>query len=209
MNKALQRVMRTSPVIPVLVVTDPDNAAPLARALVDGGLKVLEVTLRAPGALDVISAMKAAVPEAIIGAGTVITPEQVDQVCAVGADFIVSPGFTADLVAAVLRKNVPFLPGVNSPSEMMQLLALGISAMKFFPAEAAGGVSFLKAVSGPLPQITFCPTGGISPDNASEYLALKNVACVGGSWMVTADDLANKRWVTIKEKATVAAALGV
>ncbi|MGV3590721.1 MAG: bifunctional 4-hydroxy-2-oxoglutarate aldolase/2-dehydro-3-deoxy-phosphogluconate aldolase [Gammaproteobacteria bacterium] len=204
---AITRIMRTAPVIPVITIEQEASALPLAEALVAGGLPVLEVTLRTPHALAAIRAIKQAFPDAIVGAGTVISRTQFQQALDAGAQFIVSPGFTQELLACAKSTAVPFLPGVNTPSEIMQLLAHGIAAMKFFPAEAAGGIAMLKAIGAPLPQAMFCPTGGITPQNAGDYLALPNVACVGGSWMVTKALVDAQRWDEIRELARAAAAL--
>lgn len=204
---AITRIMRTAPVIPVITLEQADFALPLAEALVAGGLPVLEVTLRTPHALAAIRAIKQEFPGAIVGAGTVISRTQFQQALDAGSEFIVSPGFTPELLACAKSTAIPFLPGVNTPSEIMQLLAHGIGAMKFFPAEAAGGIAMLKAIGAPLPQAQFCPTGGITPQNAGDYLALPNVACVGGSWMVTKALVDGRRWDEIRELARTAAAL--
>jgi 2-dehydro-3-deoxyphosphogluconate aldolase/(4S)-4-hydroxy-2-oxoglutarate aldolase len=207
MTVSIKDVMTTSPVMPVMVINQLDNAVALAQALVSGGLKVLEITLRTPVALEAIRQIKAQVPDAIVGAGTVINTATLDQALAAGAEFIVSPGATDSLIAAGLASGVPLLPGVITPSEVMQLLDKGITAMKFFPAEAAGGVSMLKSIGAPLPQVTFCPTGGVNPNNAKDYLALSNVACVGGSWMAPADLVDAGNWAEITRRAAEAAAL--
>jgi 2-dehydro-3-deoxyphosphogluconate aldolase/(4S)-4-hydroxy-2-oxoglutarate aldolase len=197
--------MNTSPVIPVMVINNIEQAVPLANALVEGGLKVLEITLRTPVALDAIKIIKAEVPGAIVGTGTVINLETLKQAIDVGSDFLVSPGVTENLIDAALKAGTPILPGVASPSEVMRLMELGITQMKFFPAEAAGGIPMLKSIGGPLPQVTFCPTGGVNPKNATDYLALKNVACVGGSWMAPADLVDAGNWDEITRLATEAA----
>ncbi|WP_347302074.1 bifunctional 4-hydroxy-2-oxoglutarate aldolase/2-dehydro-3-deoxy-phosphogluconate aldolase [Croceibacterium sp. TMG7-5b_MA50] len=178
----IEQVMRTAPVIPVLVIDDVAEAEPLARALVAGGLNVLEVTLRTPAALDAIRAMKQ-VPGAIVGAGTVTNPQQLDEAVAAGSEFIVSPGLTETLGRAAIAKGVPFLPGIANAGDIMRGLELGLSEFKFFPATAAGGIPALKALAAPFGQVRFCPTGGISVDNAAEWLALEPVLCVGGSWV--------------------------
>ena len=203
----IKEVMTTSPVMPVMVINHLDQAVPLAKALVDGGLKVLEITLRTPVALDAIRKIKAEVPGAIVGAGTIINTETLQQAIDAGAEFIVSPGVTDTLIAAALKTGVPILPGVATSSEVMKLLELGITAMKFFPAEAAGGIPMLKSFGGPLPQVTFCPTGGVNPKNAPDYLALKNVACVGGSWMAPAELVDAGDWDEIRRRAAEAAGL--
>lgn len=207
MTVTIKEVMTTSPVMPVMVINQLDQAVPLARALVDGGLKVLEITLRTPVALDAIRRIKAEVPDAIVGAGTIINIQTLKDAIAAGAEFIVSPGLTDNLLDAALASGVPILPGVITPSEVMRLLEKGITAMKFFPAEAAGGIPMLKSIGGPLPQVTFCPTGGVNPKNAPEYLALSNVACVGGSWMAPADLVDAGDWTEITRRAAEAAKL--
>ena len=178
----IEKIMRTAPVIPVLVVDDVAEARPLAEALVAGGLRVLEVTLRTPVALDVIRRMNL-VPGAIVGAGTVTNKEQLEQALAAGAEFIVSPGLTEPLAQSATRAGVPFLPGVATAGEIMRGLDLGLSHFKFFPAATSGGVPALKALCAPFAQVKFCPTGGISPATAPDYLALEQVLCVGGSWV--------------------------
>ncbi|MGW1804160.1 bifunctional 4-hydroxy-2-oxoglutarate aldolase/2-dehydro-3-deoxy-phosphogluconate aldolase [Streptomyces sp. NPDC002078] len=200
-------VLDLAPVVPVVVVSDAADAVPLARALVAGGLPAIEVTLRTPAALDAIRAIAAEVPSAVVGAGTVITPEQVSAVTAAGARFLVSPGWTDVLLAAMRGSGVPFLPGVSTTSEVVALLERGVREMKFFPAQAAGGAAYLRSLAGPLPQARFCPTGGIGPANAPEYLSLPNVGCVGGSWMVPADAVAAGDWARIEELARGAAGL--
>jgi 2-dehydro-3-deoxyphosphogluconate aldolase/(4S)-4-hydroxy-2-oxoglutarate aldolase len=207
MAVTIKEVMTTSPVMPVMVINQLDQAVPLAKALVDGGLKVLEITLRTPVALDAIRKIKAEVPGAIVGAGTIINTETLQQAIDAGAEFIVSPGVTDSVIDAAIASGVPILPGVITPSEVMKLLEKGITAMKFFPAEAAGGIPMLKSIGAPLPQVTFCPTGGVNPKNAPEYLALSNVACVGGSWMAPADLVDAGDWAEITRRAAEAAKL--
>ncbi len=202
---AIKDIMNTSPVIPVMVINKLEHAVPLANALVEGGLKVLEITLRTAVAVDAIKKIKAEVPGAIVGAGTIINQETLKQAIDAGSEFLVSPGVTDNLIDAALKTGVPILPGVISPSEVMRLMEKGITAMKFFPAEAAGGIPMLKSIGGPLPQVTFCPTGGVSLKNAVEYLALKNVACVGGSWMAPADLVDTEDWEEIARRAKEAA----
>ncbi|WP_369367273.1 bifunctional 4-hydroxy-2-oxoglutarate aldolase/2-dehydro-3-deoxy-phosphogluconate aldolase [Streptomyces sp. CG4] len=197
-----------APVVPVVAVSDAADAVPLARALVAGGLPAIEVTLRTPAALDAIRAIAAEVPGAVVGAGTVIAPEQVGACVAAGARFLVGPGWTDALLAAMRGSGVPFLPGVSTTSEVVALLERGVREMKFFPAQAAGGTAYLQSLAGPLPQARFCPTGGIGPATAPEYLALPNVGCVGGSWMVPADAVAARDWARIEELARGAARLG-
>ncbi len=195
-----------APIIPVLVVEDAARARPLAEALVSGGLSVLEVTLRTPAALDAIAEM-AAVPGGAVGAGTLVTASDVSAAKAAGATFGVSPGATPELVAACIDADLPLLPGAATASEAMALLAQGYDMLKFFPAEAAGGVPWLKSMGGPLPQVSFCPTGGITTRNASEYLALPNVPCAGGSWVAPADRVAAGDWAAVEALAREAAAL--
>jgi 2-dehydro-3-deoxyphosphogluconate aldolase/(4S)-4-hydroxy-2-oxoglutarate aldolase len=200
-------VLDLAPVVPVVVLADAADAVPLARALVAGGLPVIEVTLRTPAALDAIRAMAAEVPDAVVGAGTVLSPAQVAQSVDAGARFLVSPGWTDVLLAAMEGSGVPFLPGVSTTSEVVALLERGVRDMKFFPAQAAGGTAYLKSLAGPLPQARFCPTGGIGLASAPEYLALPNVGCVGGSWMLPEDALAARDWGRIESLAREAAAL--
>lgn len=207
MTVAIKDIMETSPVVPVMVIENLEDAVPLAKALVEGGLKVLEITLRTAPALEAIAAIKMSVPDAIVGAGTIINTETLQAAIEAGSEFIVTPGTTPAIIEVAQAAGVPILPGVNTPSEAMVLLEKGITAMKFFPAEAAGGIPMLKSIAGPLPQITFCPTGGISPKNARDYLALPNVACVGGSWMAPPDLVKSKNWTEIKRLAAEAATL--
>ncbi|MFD3414875.1 bifunctional 4-hydroxy-2-oxoglutarate aldolase/2-dehydro-3-deoxy-phosphogluconate aldolase [Streptomyces cyaneofuscatus] len=201
-------VLDLAPVVPVVVLRDAADAVPLARALVAGGLPAIEVTLRTAAALESIRAIAAEVPGAVVGAGTVISPQHVRDTVEAGARFLVSPGWTDALLEAMQESGVPFLPGVSTTSEVVALLELGVSDVKFFPAEAAGGTAYLKALSAPLPQARFCPTGGISLASAPSYLALPNVACVGGSWMVPGDAIAAKDWDRVARLAAEAAALG-
>ncbi|MEV8335185.1 bifunctional 4-hydroxy-2-oxoglutarate aldolase/2-dehydro-3-deoxy-phosphogluconate aldolase [Streptomyces niveus] len=200
-------VLDLAPVVPVVVVDDVADAVPLARALVAGGLPAIEVTLRTPAAPDAIRAIAAEVPEAVVGAGTVISAATVTEAVSAGARFLVSPGWTDTLLAAMRASGVPFLPGVSTTSEVVALLERGVSEMKFFPAEAAGGTAYLKSLSGPLPQARFCPTGGISLASAPSYLALKNVGCVGGSWMLPPDAITSKDWARVEKLAREASAL--
>ena len=205
MTVSIKDIMNTSPVIPVMVINQLEQAVPLANALVEGGLRVLEITLRTPVALNAIKKIKAEVPGAIVGTGTVINLETLKQAIDVGSEFLVSPGITESLIDATLKMGTPILPGVTSPSEVMRLMEKGITQMKFFPAEAAGGIPMLKSIGGPLPQVTFCPTGGVNPINAADYLALTNVACVGGSWMAPADLVDAGNWDEIRRRAKEAA----
>jgi 2-dehydro-3-deoxyphosphogluconate aldolase/(4S)-4-hydroxy-2-oxoglutarate aldolase len=207
MQEALDEVLHGAIVIPVLTIRDAAQAVPLARALVEGGIKVLEVTLRTEAGLPAIAAMIREVPEAVIGAGTVLTAAQYRQVSDLGARFCVAPGFTPALRAAAARGGAPFLPGAATPSEVMALLEAGYAFQKFFPAEPAGGIPMLKAVAAPIPEAAFCPTGGISLANASAYLALPNVVCIGGSWLVPDQALQANDWLMVTALAAEAAAL--
>ncbi len=200
-------IMQKTQVIPVVVINQIEDAVPLAKALVDGGLEVLEITLRTPIAIEAIKQIKQALPNAIVGSGTVINPSTLNDSLNAGVDFIVSPGITAELLSEVQKTSAPFLPGASTPSEVMTLLAQGFNAMKFFPAEAAGGINMLKSIGGPLPQVTFCPTGGINLSNASDYLALNNVACVGGTWMLDKKLIEQKNWSEITRLASQASQL--
>jgi 2-dehydro-3-deoxyphosphogluconate aldolase/(4S)-4-hydroxy-2-oxoglutarate aldolase len=199
-------IMTGQPVIPVLKIARVADAAPLARALAKGGLPAIEITLRTRDALDAIRLAAAEVPEAIVGAGTILSARQFDQAVDAGARFIVSPGTTQELLDAARRSDVPLLPGAITPSEIMAAAEEGYSLLKFFPAEQAGGAAFLKALSSPLAGVRFCPTGGITAANAASYLALPNVICVGGSW-VAPDELVDAGdWDAIEELARKAVA---
>ena len=193
-----------SPVVPVLTIPKVEDAVPLARALVAGGLRVLEVTLRTPAALEAIRRIAAEVPEAVVAAGTILTPDDLKRAAEAGAKFAFSPGL-ADFMLE--EGPIPILPGVATPSEVMRVLAAGITTMKFFPAVPAGGVGALKALNGPFPEARFCPTGGIDHDNAGEFLNLPNVLCVGGSWPAPAKAIEGGYWDGIEGLATRAAAL--
>ncbi len=206
-SETMLALCRMAPVIPVLVIHDPAQAAPVARALVAGGLPVLEVTLRTRAAGEVMAEM-ARVPGAVVGAGTVLGAHDVKAVMAAGAAFAVAPGATDTLLQACETQGMPLLPGAATASEVMRLLERGYSTQKFFPAVVAGGAAGLRALGGPLPQVTFCPTGGIGPANAADYLALPNVACVGGSWVAPADLIAAGDWDGITALARTAAGLG-
>jgi 2-dehydro-3-deoxyphosphogluconate aldolase/(4S)-4-hydroxy-2-oxoglutarate aldolase len=203
----MDSVLDLAPVVPVVVLEDVRDAVPLARALVDGGLRAIEITLRTPAALAAIQAIAHQVPDAVVGAGTVLTPDHAAAAEAAGARFLVSPGWTDRLLDAMRGSGLPFLPGVSTVSEALGLLERGVADMKFFPAQAAGGTAYLKALASPLPQARFCPTGGIDADRAPDYLALPNVACVGGSWMLPKDALRAKAWDEITALAAKAAAL--
>jgi 2-dehydro-3-deoxyphosphogluconate aldolase/(4S)-4-hydroxy-2-oxoglutarate aldolase len=189
------------PVIPVVVLDDVAHAVPVAQALVDGGVPVIELTLRTAAALDCIEQIASNVPDILVGAGTIVVPEQAKQALSAGAQFLVSPGTTDDLAAAMQETGLPHLPGAATVSEVIRLLELGYRELKLFPAEASGGTAFLKAVGGPLPQARFCPTGGITPDSAPSYLSLANVGCVGGSWLTPADAIAEGDWARISRLA--------
>ncbi len=203
----IDHILEAGPVIPVIVIDHLEDAVPLAQALVRGGLRVLEVTLRTPVALEAIAAMRT-VEGAIVGAGTVLGQAQYDAAIAAGAQFVVSPGLTEALVAlAAARSAVPLLPGAATASEVMRAREAGYTRLKFFPAEASGGVAALKSLGSVFPDVRFCPTGGISSDSATRYLALKNVACVGGSWPMP-DEAMNKRdWGRIERLAAATADL--
>jgi Entner-Doudoroff aldolase len=201
-------VLDLSPVIPVVVLKNVDHAVPLARALLSGGVRVIEVTLRSEAALPAVERIAAEVPEMVVGAGTLTSPGQVADAVAAGAQFLVSPGSTPTLLDAMAASGLPYLPGVSTVSEVLSVLERGVTEMKFFPAEAAGGRAYLKAIAGPLPQVRFCPTGGITPLTAPGYLSLPNVGCVGGSWLAPTDAVVTGDWTCIKQLATEAAALG-
>lgn len=196
-----------APVIPVLTVESRGTAVPLARALVRGGLPVLEMTLRTEAALDALRAIAAEVPEAIVGAGTVLNPIQLDHVERAGARFAVSPGCTTSLAKAARSSGIPLLPGVQTVSEAMALAELGFELLKFFPADAAGGLTWLKAAGAPLAHLRFCPTGGVTAETAPAYLALANVACVGGSWVAPRGAVATGDWQSIEQLAATASTL--
>ncbi|MFO1146907.1 MAG: bifunctional 4-hydroxy-2-oxoglutarate aldolase/2-dehydro-3-deoxy-phosphogluconate aldolase [Alsobacter sp.] len=203
----LLSVLRLAPVIPVLTIEGPEDALPMARALVAGGLPVLEITLRTPGALAGMEAIARQVPGAVVGAGTVLSAAQVKDCVNAGAKFLVSPGATPALAEAALASPAPLLPGVATASEAMIMGEMGYQVLKFFPAEPAGGVPYLKSLSAPLPHFTFCPTGGIDVEKAKAYLALPNVACVGGSWVTPAAALKAGDWATVEALAAAAAKL--
>lgn len=200
--------LSVAPVVPVVVIDDVTHAVPLARALVAGGLPIIEVTLRTPVALEAVRAIAEEVPEILLGAGTVCTPAQAEAAAAAGSQFLVSPGATPGLLDAMLGTGLPFLPGTSSVSEVLTVLEAGVTEMKFFPAEASGGAPWLKAVSAPVPAARFCPTGGITAASAPAYLALPNVGCVGGSWLTPKDALEQGDWDRVARLAGEAAALG-
>jgi 2-dehydro-3-deoxyphosphogluconate aldolase/(4S)-4-hydroxy-2-oxoglutarate aldolase len=204
----LHEVLKRAVVVPVIVVEDLRHAAPLAEALVAGGLRVLEVTLRTAVALDVISAMRRAVPGAVVGVGTITEPAHVRSAVDAGAQFGVSPGLHPELVAATRVANLPYLPGIATVSELMQARLLGFRLCKFFPAQQAGGVAMLRTFHSVIPDVAFCPTGGVDPRNAPEFLALPNVVCVGGSWVTPAALLKSGSWDQIRALAQAASTMG-
>lgn len=199
-------IFAAGPVVPVLVIDDLDAAVPLAKALMAGGIKVLEVTLRTPVALDVIKKIAQEVPDALIGAGTVTNAQQLKAVIEAGAKFAISPGMTDDLLKAGAEADIPLIPGISSISDLMKAKDAGYTHLKFFPAEASGGVKAIKSISGPFPDTVFCPTGGISPANYNDYLALNSVRCVGGSWLAPDDAIAAGDWDRITQLAKEAVA---
>lgn len=200
-------LLALSPVIPVVVVDDAEHAVPLAEALLRGGVRVIELTLRTPAALAAIERVAAEVPGIVIGAGTVTAPEHAEQAAKAGAAFLVTPGSTDRVLDAAEDTGLPFLPGAATVSEAMRLAERGLTSLKFFPAEAVGGVDYLKSIGGPLPGLRFCPTGGITPATAPNYLALPNVGCVGGSWLAPKDALVSGDWARVEELARAASAL--
>lgn len=204
----LLSTLKLQPVVPVLVVEDAKRAVPLARALVAGGLKAIEITLRTPAALDAIRAVADEVEGAVAGAGTILDARQFDEAVKAGSRFIVSPGTTRGLLDAAAASDIPLLPGAATASEAMNLRAEGYSVLKFFPAEQAGGAAYLKSLSSPLAGMSFCPTGGISLSNAMDYLSLPNVVCVGGSWVAPKNLVAASDWSGITRLASEAFALG-
>jgi 2-dehydro-3-deoxyphosphogluconate aldolase / (4S)-4-hydroxy-2-oxoglutarate aldolase len=203
----ISAIAALAPVVPVLTIEQTADAVPLARALVKGGLPVLEITLRTEVALAALTAIAADVPEAVVGAGTVLQPRQFEDVRRAGARFAVSPGCTPTLAAAARAAGLPFLPGIQTVSEAMVLAEQGFGLLKFFPADTAGGLTWLKAVAAPLAGLRFCPTGGIGADSAPTYLSLGNVACVGGSWVAPRDAVAAADWRRIERLAAAAAQL--
>ncbi|AFS37757.1 bifunctional 4-hydroxy-2-oxoglutarate aldolase/2-dehydro-3-deoxy-phosphogluconate aldolase [Alteromonas macleodii] len=201
-----EEIFAAGPVVPVLVINDVEKAVPLAKALMEGGIKVLEVTLRTPAAIDVIKRIAQEVPDSLIGAGTVTNAQQLKAVVEAGAKFAISPGMTADLLKAGMDSEIPLIPGISSTSDLMKGKDAGYTHMKFFPAEASGGVKAIKSISGPFPDVTFCPTGGIGPNNYNDYLALNNVKCVGGSWLAPDDAIESGDWARITQLAKEAVA---
>ncbi len=199
-------VLNAGPVVPVIVIKKIEHAVPLAKALLKGGVKVLEVTLRSEVAVEAIRRISQEVPEAIVGAGTVASPEDLQAVAEAGAVFAISPGLTPTLLTAANQGPIALIPGISTASELMFGMEMGYTEFKFFPAEAAGGVQMLKSIGGPFPHITFCPTGGISVKNFKDYLALDNVACVGGSWIVPKNSIEREDWQNITDLAREAVA---
>ncbi|NDW05463.1 bifunctional 4-hydroxy-2-oxoglutarate aldolase/2-dehydro-3-deoxy-phosphogluconate aldolase [Jiella pacifica] len=206
-TKRLLAILTAQPVVPVVAVGSAAEGVSLARALVAGGIGSIEVTLRTPAALEAIRAIKAEVPEMVCGAGTILTPRQFAEAEKAGAEFIVSPGATVEILDAARGSDVPLLPGSATPSEMMAMLQEGYEILKFFPAEQIGGAALLKSIAPVIPQIKFCPTGGVSMKNVKDYLSLPNVLCVGGSWLAPKDKVAARDWAGITELAREAAGL--
>ncbi len=204
-NTSAESVLKSGPVVPVIVINHIEEAVPVAKALVAGGVKVLEVTLRTDCAIEAIRRIAKEVPEAIVGAGTVINPQQLAQVTEAGAQFAISPGLTDALLKAAAG-SIPLIPGISTVSELMLGMSYGLNEFKFFPAEANGGVKALKAIAGPFSQVRFCPTGGISPENYRNYLALESVLCIGGSWLVPSDAVKAGDYQRITELAKEAVA---
>ncbi|GAB5476991.1 MAG: bifunctional 4-hydroxy-2-oxoglutarate aldolase/2-dehydro-3-deoxy-phosphogluconate aldolase [Marinobacter nauticus] len=198
-RERVQAVLAASPLVPVIAIKDPDDAIPLCRALVDGGIRVLEITLRTEHGVRAIEKVRKAIPEAWVGAGTVTSIAQYRQVESAGAQFVITPGVTEAILEFGVTSEAPLLPGVSTVSELMMGYALGYREFKFFPAEVAGGIPALKAFSGPFPDVVFCPTGGISRQTARDYLALTNVCAVGGSWLTPAEAIAGKDWPAVSE----------
>lgn len=198
-RERVQAVLAASPLVPVIAIQELEDAVPLCQALVDGGIKVLEITLRTEHGVDAIRAVREAIPEAWVGAGTVTSVAEYRKVEAAGAQFVITPGVTEAILEFGVTSEAPLLPGISTVSELMMGYALGYREFKFFPAEVSGGAAALKAFSGPFGDVTFCPTGGIRRDTAKDYLALKNVKAVGGSWLTPADVVANKDWAQITE----------
>ncbi|MFP6155329.1 bifunctional 4-hydroxy-2-oxoglutarate aldolase/2-dehydro-3-deoxy-phosphogluconate aldolase [Helicobacter pylori] len=199
MQDKIIEVLQISPIVPVVVIEDLNDAVPLAQSLIEGGIPIIEVTLRSSCALETIELIAKNVPKMRVGAGTILNLTQLEQAQNRGAEFLISPGLTPSLLEHAKKKNMPLIPGVSSSSEVMQALELGYSALKFFPAEYCGGVKLLNAFNGPFKGVKFCPTGGISADNMRSYLSLENVLCVGGSWLTPKNLIQNKEWDKITE----------
>jgi 2-dehydro-3-deoxyphosphogluconate aldolase/(4S)-4-hydroxy-2-oxoglutarate aldolase len=200
-------LLELSPVMPVVVIDDADDAVPTARALLAGGIGVIELTLRTPAALAAIERVATEVPDIVIGAGTVTSPDQAKQAADAGSKFLVTPGCTDAVLDACFETGLPFLPGASTVSEAMKLAERGLTVLKFFPAEASGGVAYLKSIAGPLPGLKFCPTGGITVASAPTYLALPNVGCIGGSWLTPKSALSARDFSAIEALAAEAAKL--
>ncbi|GAA8645996.1 bifunctional 4-hydroxy-2-oxoglutarate aldolase/2-dehydro-3-deoxy-phosphogluconate aldolase [Helicobacter pylori] len=199
MQDKIIEVLQISPIVPVVVIENIKDAVPLAQSLIEGGIQIIEVTLRSSCALEAIELIAKNVPKMRVGAGTILNPTQLEQAQNRGAEFLISPGLTIKLLEYAKKKDMPLIPGVSSSSEVMQALELGYNALKFFPAEYCGGVKLLNAFNGPFKGVKFCPTGGISADNMRSYLNLENVLCVGGSWLTPKDLIQNKEWDKITE----------
>ncbi|GAA6915335.1 bifunctional 4-hydroxy-2-oxoglutarate aldolase/2-dehydro-3-deoxy-phosphogluconate aldolase [Helicobacter pylori] len=199
MQDRIIEVLQISPIVPVVVIENIKDAVPLAQSLIEGGIHIIEVTLRSSCALEAIELIAKNVPKMRVGAGTILNPTQLEQAQNRGAEFLISPGLTIKLLEHAKKKDMPLIPGVSSSSEVMQALELGYSALKFFPAEYCGGVKLLNAFNGPFKGVKFCPTGGISTDNMRSYLNLENVLCVGGSWLTPKNLIQNKEWDKITE----------
>ncbi|GAA7081710.1 bifunctional 4-hydroxy-2-oxoglutarate aldolase/2-dehydro-3-deoxy-phosphogluconate aldolase [Helicobacter pylori] len=199
MQDKIIEILQISPIIPVVVIEDIKDAVPLAQSLIEGGIQIIEVTLRSSCALEAIELIAKNVPKMRVGAGTILNPTQLEQAQNRGAEFLISPGLTIKLLEYAKKKDMPLIPGVSSSSEVMQALELGYSALKFFPAEYCGGVKLLNAFNGPFKGVKFCPTGGISADNMHSYLNLENVLCVGGSWLTPKNLIQNKEWDKVTE----------
>lgn len=199
MQDKIIEVLQISPIIPVVVIEDIKDAVPLAQSLIEGGIQIIEVTLRSNCALEAIELIAKNVSKMRVGAGTILNPTQLEQAQNRGAEFLISPGLTIKLLEHAKKKDMPLIPGVSSSSEVMQALELGYNALKFFPAEYCGGVKLLNAFNGPFKGVKFCPTGGISTDNMHSYLNLENVLCVGGSWLTPKNLIQNKKWDKITE----------
>jgi 2-dehydro-3-deoxyphosphogluconate aldolase / (4S)-4-hydroxy-2-oxoglutarate aldolase len=209
-DKKLADLLGAGPIVPVITLERVEDAVPLARALIAGGLRLLEITLRTPAAADAAAAIIEEVPEAIVGIGTVLTPKDLERAQALGARFALSPGATPTLLEAAAASDMPFIPGIATASELMAALAHGFNTCKFFPAVAAGGIPALKALAGPFPQARFCPTGGVDGNNAKDWLALPNVVAVGGSWVCQTADIRAQAWsdITAKSRYAVASVQG-
>ncbi|GAA9090740.1 bifunctional 4-hydroxy-2-oxoglutarate aldolase/2-dehydro-3-deoxy-phosphogluconate aldolase [Helicobacter pylori] len=199
MQDKIIEILQISPIIPVVVIENIKDAVPLVQSLVEGGIHIIEVTLRSSCALEAIELIAKNVPKMRVGAGTILNPTQLEQAQNRGAEFLISPGLTIKLLEYAKKKDMPLIPGVSSSSEVMQALELGYNALKFFPAEYCGGVKLLNAFNGPFKGVKFCPTGGISTDNMHSYLNLENVLCVGGSWLTPKNLIQNKEWDKITE----------